>query len=78
MAEIESDIFFETLRKKKEPEKEARRLKSLAILFINGNPTPLFVRYADAEEQAVIELAFSEANVENPDVKREKLRGYCC
>jgi len=76
MSEIESDIWFEYSKKKKDPKREEERQKGLAILFIYENPTPIFTLQHSAEKQAVMELMFSDELVENPEVKKEKLKGY--
>jgi hypothetical protein len=76
MPTLESSIYIEPHKKKKDPKAEAERQKGTAILFIHDNPTPLFTRQFNAEKQAVMEYAFSEEAVENPEVKKERLRGY--
>ena len=47
---------------------------STAIMFLDGNPTPLFISQLNAEKQVVVEQVFAEA--ENPEKREEKLRGY--
>jgi ABC-type polar amino acid transport system ATPase subunit len=59
--------------------KEAlRRLEETAIVFVHKNPTILFTRTYNADKQAMMELVFSERNVENPEARKEKLRSYVC
>jgi hypothetical protein len=78
MPTLESSIYIEAQKKKKDPNAELRRMKGTAILFICDNPTPIFTRQFNAEKQAVSELAFSEEMVENPEKRKERLRGYVC
>jgi hypothetical protein len=79
MPRVVSDIYLQSLSKRKEdPKEELKRMKRTAILFIKDNPTPLFVQQWNAEKQAVSELEFSEEVVENPEVRKEKLRQYIC
>lgn len=76
--EISSDIFFEPQKKKKSVVEELKRMNRTALLFISNNPTILFVRQFNAEKQAMMELVFSEAMVENPEKRKAKLRTYIC
>jgi len=78
MPTLESSIYLEPSKKKKNPQAELDRMKGTAILFIANNPTPIFTRQYNAEKQAVMELAFAEENVENPEMRKERLRGYIC
>jgi len=78
MPTLESSIYIEPQKKKKDPKAELERQKRTAILFIADNPTPIFTRQGNAEKQALMELAFSEESVENPEQRKEKLRGYIC
>lgn len=57
---------------------DLKTLESTAIIFVYGNPTPIFTRNYNAEKQAIMELTFSEKYVENPEVRRQKLRDYVC
>jgi len=61
-----------------EAEKALRELENTAILFLYQNPVPMFVRHYNAMRQAEMEVLFSPACSENPEVRKEKLRGYTC
>jgi hypothetical protein len=78
MPMLESSIYIEPQKKKKDPKAELERQKGTAILFISDNPTPIFTRQHNAEKQALMELAFSEEYVENPEKRKERLKGYVC
>jgi hypothetical protein len=78
MPTIESSIYIEPSKRKKNPKEELDRMKGTAILFIANNPTPIFCTRYNAEKQALDELEFSEEMVENPVERKEKLKGYVC
>lgn len=80
MPTLESSIFMEidAEKKKKNPEEELKRKKRQTLIFIAHNPTPIFTTQYSAEKQAVCELAFAEETVENPEMRKEKLKGYIC
>lgn len=68
----------ETIAKILQAKEALKALESTAILRIAKNPTIFFVRQYNAEKQAMMELAFSEKFVENPEVRKAKFRGYAC
>gem|GEM_PF-3591397 len=78
MPTLESSIFVEASEPMKNARDELNRLKKTAIIFIANNPTLLFTRQSNAEKQIMIEYAFSEECVENPDARKEKLKQYIC
>jgi hypothetical protein len=78
MPTIESSIYIEPSKRKKNPKEELDRMNGMAILFIANNPTPIFTIRFNAEKQALMELEFCEETVENPEAREEKLRGYVC
>lgn len=73
-----SSIYLEASSPSKDPREELKRLKRTAIVFIYGNPTPIFTRQHNAEKQALIEYEFSDELVENPEERKVRLRGYVC
>lgn len=58
------------------PEEILAYMNSETIIRIRGNPTPMFVRMINAEKQLLVEEMLEEKNVENPDVRKNKLQGY--
>jgi hypothetical protein len=75
---VVSSIYMEASKPLKDHKEELKRLKRQAIIFIYENPTPIFTRQHNAEKQALIEFDFSEENVESPEARKQKLRGYVC
>lgn len=49
---------------------------STAIMFLDGNPTPMFISQLNAEKQVVVEQTFAEA--ENPKERAKKIGAYIC
>lgn len=74
VSKLDPKVITEILQAKK----DLKMLESTAIIFIGKNPTPIFTRQYNAEKQALMELMFSEKLVENPDVRKEKIRNYVC
>jgi hypothetical protein len=54
-----------------------KEMESTTILFVHGNPNPLFVRQFNLEKQVIMELEFNEKTVPSPEQRREQMRYIC-
>ena len=61
---------------KEQLRRELKWLNAEVFMFLKDNPMPFLIKNYNASKQVMVEMAFSELTVENPEKKKRQTEAY--